>query len=905
MRILKAITITVVLFSFQTSGYCQNPVQALIDVSSPEIQKTDQKAVVAAPTPEVNFAKEIDRAKRRLEVAKDLQARSLREDWPLSMKDLAGQNIDVAEKLVRVIEKTKKAELFNNQLEDRLTDIRESFDRTEERVESVGLTPAIGALLQKRKLSLMKMELPRSSAVERRIEIRRVNEEELGLEDLEDRVHRLGGKSVADHLEVMGLGRDDRSGVRSAMEKVLLDGEELIDDFRPANGRYLTILGDQSYAERAIRIEAKKFIDFINVNLLWARSNQSFGVEDLSFLGFATTRFLGVDNWTQFKGDFGRSYKRGWLQWGLFLIIFLGWIIFRLGRGKFFASMTRSLEISKPSSIAGTLKGFVAALLVAGLLPLLIIIGANLLASVPGCHEFTKSITLGLNAFASIIFFAGLARVILRPSGLGQVHFNWPESICCSIRRFAGQCMLLIAPLTLLLVTINAGFSIPVRGSLGRVVFIVEMVILALILIPLARPRGAVITHMVDSGKGFFLKTRRAWLPLAVLIPLSFLIVSFLGYYRTAFLLSFDMITTIALIGSLIFLKAFLNRWSFLAGRKFEAKEDNESSDKTSKQTLILIRVAMVVLALIGLYGIWSDDLPIFSFLNTIVLWTYHAGIDVTQSPIIKSTTLGNLLMCFVILGFTYTISRNLYGLLNTVIFKRFRVDLGSQHASTLIIKYIIAAIGLTLALDVIGITWSKFQWLLAALTVGLGFGLQEIVANFVSGIIILFERPISIGDTITVSGVEGKVKKIQIRATTITDWDNKEVLIPNKAILTTNITNWTLSNQIVRIVIPIGIAYGSNARKAEEILLKVVGDNALTVDDPAPSVIFTGFGDSSLDLKLRTYANSSDRMTAINQLHLEINDAFNTAGLEIPFPQQDVHLDTLKTLDVRVVKDV
>jgi len=374
-------------------------------------------------------------------------------------------------------------------------------------------------------------------------------------------------------------------------------------------------------------------------------------------------------------------------------------------------------------------------------------------------------------------------------------------------------------------------------------------------------------------------------------VPLTFMVVTFLGYYRTGFLLSFDFLYTIALLGGLIFLANFLGQWS-------RAAKDEASG----KQTAILIRIVVIVLALVGLNQIWSEDIPVVSFLNSVILWSYHAGLDLAQNPIVKSTTLGNLVICGLILTFTYFLTKNLHALLNMLFFKRLRVNQGTQHAVTLIIKYILAVVGFTFALDAIGIGWSKFQWLIAAMTVGLSFGLQEIVANFVSGIILLFERPISVGDTIAVAGVEGKVTKIQIRATTVTDWDNKEVLIPNKALLTTNITNWTLSDQVVRIVIPIGIAYGSDARLAEEILLKVATDNSLTLDKPPASVIFVGFGDSSLDFKLRTYSKSSDRMTTINQLHLEINDAFNSAGLEIPFPQRDLHMDSSKPIEVKVI---
>jgi len=903
MKLFRVLVVTIVLLSTYSLGYSQELIPGLKGVVPPATQVSEQEPVEqVTPTPVVekkDLDGEIAAGEKRLKSAEVLQELSMKEDWSLTMKDLASQNVDMAKNLIDTAEKSKKVQAANDQLEENLLQMRETFSLTKKRVGSMGLTPAVGALLQKRRLILLKQELPRQSAVQRRLEIRRVNQEELRLEGFEDYIESLSDEKIAEFLDVMNPPSGERDSIRTAMEKTLQDGNDLIHDLRAANARYLTILGNQSYAERAIKLAAKEFIEFINVQLLWARSNQSFDVEDVAFLQSSTAHVINPDEWEQSGSDSLRSLKRAWLQWSIIGLIFIGWFVFRFRRGKVAKKMASKLEVGGAGSIVASLKILVLSIVMAGILPLLIIVSMRLLASVPGCHEFTKAVTLGVCAFAKVLFFVSLARILLRSSGLGQTYLGWPESVCRSVRRFAWRCVVFIAPITFLLVTINTGFSIPVRGSLGRIVFFVEMIVLALILLPLVRQRGPIFSHLAER-KTFLWKTRKLWLFLAIAAPLSFLVIAFLGYYRTAFLMSNDFLYTIVLVGALIFFKALFKRWSMVAKDSLGSEE--ETAKKTNIQTTILIRAVIAVLALVGLYQIWYEDMPVVSFLNSIILWTYHAGLDITQNPIISSTTLGDLFVCALILAFTYVITKNLYGLLNILFFKRLSINSGSQHATTLIVKYILAVIGLTFALSSIGIGWSKFQWLIAALTVGLSFGLQEIVANFVSGIILLFERPISIGDTIAVAGVEGKVTKIQIRATTVTDWDNKEVLIPNKAFLTTNITNWTLSDQVVRIVIPIGIAYGSDARLAEETLLKVATNNPLTLDKPAASVVFIGFGDNSLDFKLRTYSKSGDRMTTINQLHLEINDAFNTAGLEIPFPQRDVHMDSSKPIDVRVV---
>jgi potassium efflux system protein len=196
----------------------------------------------------------------------------------------------------------------------------------------------------------------------------------------------------------------------------------------------------------------------------------------------------------------------------------------------------------------------------------------------------------------------------------------------------------------------------------------------------------------------------------------------------------------------------------------------------------------------------------------------------------------------------------------------------------------------------VIGIGWSKVQWLAAAMVVGLGFGLQEIFANFVSGLILLFERPIRIGDTVTVGDVTGEVTRIQIRATTITDWNRKELVIPNKEFVTGQVINWTLSDSTLRVIVPVGIAYGSNTQLAEEILAKVAKENDLVLAEPKSKVLFLEFGESSLNFELRVFVSSVEYLLKVrHQLHKAIDQEFRRAGIEIAFPQRDIHVRSIR----------
>jgi potassium efflux system protein len=213
--------------------------------------------------------------------------------------------------------------------------------------------------------------------------------------------------------------------------------------------------------------------------------------------------------------------------------------------------------------------------------------------------------------------------------------------------------------------------------------------------------------------------------------------------------------------------------------------------------------------------------------------------------------------------------------------------------------------VGVMLTAQRIGFDWSKIQWLVAALGVGIGFGLQDIVANFISGIIILVERPIRVGDIVTVGDVSGVVSRLQIRATTVTNWDRQELLVPNREFVTMPVLNWSLSDEVIRLVLNVGVEYGSDLRKSMELLKQVVEEDPRVLEDPKPLITFEGFGDNSLNLTARAFiASLANRRETISDLNLAINDKLNEAGIVVAFPQRDVHLDTASTLDVRVTHE-
>jgi potassium efflux system protein len=223
------------------------------------------------------------------------------------------------------------------------------------------------------------------------------------------------------------------------------------------------------------------------------------------------------------------------------------------------------------------------------------------------------------------------------------------------------------------------------------------------------------------------------------------------------------------------------------------------------------------------------------------------------------------------------------------------RVDLpkGVPETVSLLTRYAIIAVGAVIASAAAGLDTSRITIIIGALGVGVGFGLQHIVNNFVSGLILLFERPIRVGDTLDVGTTGGVVENIGMRASIVSTWDGAEVIIPNASLISENVTNWTLSHEHRRMVIPVGVAHGTDPEKAAQLIVDVANDHKDVDANPAPTCLFVGFGDSSLDFQLRAWTTGSAFMGVASDLRFAIVRKLAKAGIEIPFPQRDLHLRT------------
>jgi small-conductance mechanosensitive channel len=225
------------------------------------------------------------------------------------------------------------------------------------------------------------------------------------------------------------------------------------------------------------------------------------------------------------------------------------------------------------------------------------------------------------------------------------------------------------------------------------------------------------------------------------------------------------------------------------------------------------------------------------------------------------------------------------------------RMDFGVKTATKRLLHYALFTVGFLIAVSMAGLNLKEFTIIAGALGVGIGFGLQNIVNNFVSGLILLFERPIKVGDTINIDDQWGTINKIGLRSTVVETLDRSEIIVPNSDLVSQKVTNWTLSSSISRIIFPVGVAYGSDLTRVLSILDTVGKEHPDVLSDPPPNAIFTGFGNSSIDFELRVWVGDiNKRLPVKSELGQAIDRFFREAGISIPFPQRDLHLRSIES---------
>ncbi len=538
------------------------------------------------------------------------------------------------------------------------------------------------------------------------------------------------------------------------------------------------------------------------------------------------------------------------------------------------------------------------------------------------------------NSGAPDVFISSLGKTGIEVSGFLWFFLMWKEwgkekslfdahyQVSSGLRKNITQQLnwfIPVAGVLIALVTLTQKSREPdVYGGFSLLVFILTAGVLAWFGYKILwKERGS------KAGDRNWFKGNRKILPFLLIgLPLIAAMLAAYGYYDTAHVLLSRLFFSSGLVVATFVVYGLIRRTLVIAQRRLalrqaverreqmlRAREQIEAAEERgdaappqvdydeidletiSRQSLQLLNTFIIFGFAVSMWIIWRDLFPALSVFDRVNLWQYSFSNEAGEK-IIDNVTLWNLIQSLAIGVLTFISAKNLPGFLEVFILNRSGLDRGTRYATVSVLGYIIMAIGFVMAFNKLGMDWSQLQWIFAALGVGIGFGLQEIIANFISGLIILFERPIRVGDYITIGNQSGTVNQIKIRATTLSDLDNREIFIPNKELITQKVTNWTLTDSITRIIIPVGIAYGSDTDKAREIMLKVIKSNSKVLEKPKSNVFFLGFGESSLDFELRIFVRSvDDRFGVSHDLHTEINKALSKAKIEIPFPQRDMRI--------------
>ncbi len=244
--------------------------------------------------------------------------------------------------------------------------------------------------------------------------------------------------------------------------------------------------------------------------------------------------------------------------------------------------------------------------------------------------------------------------------------------------------------------------------------------------------------------------------------------------------------------------------------------------------------------------------------------------------------------------------------LLARLLHRRTRLDAGAATAFQSLSFYLLLVIFFLFALRTVNIPLTAFTILGGAFAIGIGFGSQNILNNFISGLILLAERPIKVGDIVEIDRTQGRVERIGARSTRVCTFDNTHIIVPNSAFLERNVVNWTLSDDVIRTHVDVGVAYGSPTREVDRLIHRALAEHGQILDDPEPLVLFTAFGDNALEFRayfwIRVHA-STNKLRIESDVRYRIDHLFRDAGVSIAFPQRDVHLDADRPIPVRLVQ--
>jgi potassium efflux system protein len=846
-------------------------------------------------------------------------ARTAAVERPKAIAKLAEQNDKLAKQQVDLAEKraalTAELEAIGKQRDKLVTD----FNRDKDRIEAA-ITEASGQQLRQQEELL-----PDIREISRRIVLREQEKEDVTYESFEliDRRSEVVDADVEERVsELLADVPADQRPMWEPEVRELLDAElKIIDSAYETYDSYSRQLTKLSAAEDQLRATAQDYSNFIAEHVLWIRSTSFPQAAELKPAADAVRWSIDPQNWRAALLALRNKAVDSPLVVTLFVAV-LGFSLYMHQR------LRRRLREIGEQAAKRTSTDFWPSLEALWITLLLSLPWPGLLWFVGWWmdsplneSEFVRSLSVSLQFSAGCLLLLELVRHLCRSAGLADAHFNWPQSCLLQVRRHVRWLIWMCLPLVVWLTGLEVqNVERLWSSSLGRACFVAVMAFMSFasyrVLLSRKSPFRQLLMNNSETSDAPWLF--HLWSPVVTFLPAVLAVLAIVGYYYTAQKLSVQLLQTAGVVLGLLIMGGLTKRWILLNRRKLAreqakqkraqaaaAAEKNVSDETPSlqasdlmedsvdlvalgEQTSKMVFTVLVVAGLTLAWFVWAEMLPALSSLDKWPILPERNGVE---NPL----TWGDLLQFMLVVVVSFVAVKNLPALMEFAVLQRLPLDGGSRYAITSISRYILVAIGIVAAYSTLGFNGTSIQWLVAAMGVGLGFGLQEIFANFVSGIILLFERPIRVGDVVTLGEKTGVVSRIRMRATTILDPDRKEYIVPNKDLITERLLNWTLTDSINRIEIKVGIAYGSDTDLACQLLKQAATSHPLILKDPEPVATFDGFGASTLDFTLRCFLPTMEkRLFTIHELNTAINEKFQAANLEMAYPQTDVYIKTV-----------
>lgn len=792
---------------------------------------------------------------------------------------------------------------------------QEDFKKTKMRADKAA-SRVIGQLLIRKKSELPSVVPLRKEFQARELKIQEV---QARLYDLEDRRLELTDVNTQASATIEQLRSEHENLPKDAHDRLveLYTWEKNVLDqlHNDTNRQFNLLIASNEYEEDLIAV-IQQYSEFIDQRIFWIRSTHPPTLKDLTYAGQAIAWLVNPAGWEQAAQTLLANFRRDPVRPLLGALIVSVVFFFRKRARRGIGRLATIAEPRSCRTFAPTLRAlWLTTVIAAGWPAMAYYLGWAIRGAADGqVRAFSET----LCGIALPLFVVEFAVQVCRSNGLAVSHFMWPAAGVATLKSNLRLLLLAGLPLVLVFSVLALQSNQRFHASLGRFCYVAFMILLAFLTCRVVRAKGQFLEGVLAANPGGWLsRLQRVWRVVIVLMPLILSVLAIIGFYYTSQRLAEYLLQTVVLVFALTVLGAMLYRWVRVKRRRLrwqqameyrERQAGDEEAD-TSKiaeitveeeevdlanidqQTRRLVRSFLFFAGLIGMWLIWAKVIPMLGMLDERNLWQMK---DAAGESV--AITIADVLMSAIVIAITVASARNIPGLVDIMLLERLQVESSIRYAISTLSQYLIVTIGIITAATTLGFSWSKLQWLVAAMGVGLGFGLQEIVANFVCGIILLFERPIRVGDVVTLGDTTGVVTKISIRATRICNWDRQELVIPNKDLITGRIVNWTLTDKLNRFVVNVGVAYGSDTRRARELIFEILRDEPNVLDDPVPLVTFEQFGDSTLNFAIRAYlANLDKRLETIHEVHTLIHERFNDEGIEIAFPQRDLHIKSIE----------